>query len=64
MGHHTRDYLPHRYTPEGSSGRRIVAVKYLRKELFKNAEDLELFRNEVVLMKKLRNRYVPCDWTS
>eukprot|EP00878_Enallax_costatus_P022758 GHUV01024165.1.p1 GENE.GHUV01024165.1~~GHUV01024165.1.p1 ORF type:complete len:396 (+),score=103.79 GHUV01024165.1:320-1507(+) len=46
------------YTPKGSSSRKMVAVKYLRGELFKNAEDLQLFRQEIELMRKLRQRNI------
>jgi hypothetical protein len=45
-----------RYTPPGGGQRYEVAVKRLKKELFKNADDLKLFEKEVDLIKKLRHR--------
>eukprot|EP00775_Hariotina_reticulata_P005978 gene5978-6217_t len=46
------------YTPPGGGERYMVAVKRLKKELFKNLDDLKLFEKEVDLVRKLRHRNI------
>lgn len=46
-----------RYTPKGGGKPYTVAVKRLKMELFRNQEDLDLFVQEVELMRKLSHRW-------